>query len=220
MRELARKRGASGSLEATRDESSAFSTMPPSGRLPGTSASAPMPPLPGFTPPEPLPPLPGFTPGSTPIHTTPGAPTGRPPLADAQVHIATQVGAASNILERNELGRRMEEAGTIAPGEVAHHGVASGGAQNGGRDPEPAQKALANVGIDLHEPANGVGLSAGFHNRIHTFGYYDNINRRLFGVGSREEAEEILQKLRQDLKQADCDYQKTGEIPPWIRKKK
>ncbi len=145
---------------------------------------------------------------------------GRPSLADAEVHIATQVRAASNILECHELGRRMEEAGTVAPDEVAHHIVPSGGAQNGGRNPKPVQDALADVGIDLDEPANGVGLSAGFHNRIHTSGYYDTVNTRSSGVDSREEAEEILQKLRQDLKQADSDYQQTGEFPPWIRKKK
>lgn len=114
----------------------------------------------------------------------------------------------------------MEEAGTIAPGEVAHHIVPSGGAQNGDRDPTPVQDALADLGINLDEPANGVGLSAGFHNRIHISGYYGVINTRLSGVGSREEAEEILQKLRQDLKQADRDYQQTGEIPSWIRTRK
>lgn len=54
-------------------------------------------------------------------------PTSRLSLADAQVRIATQLGAASNILECHELGRRMEEAGTITPDEVAHHIVPGGG---------------------------------------------------------------------------------------------
>ena len=209
-----------GGLEARRDEGSPFTATPSSGRLHGTSVPAPLPPLPGLTPPEPLPPLAGFTPVSTPIHTTPGAPLDRPFLADAQVHIAPEVRAASNILERNELGRRMEGAGTVAPDEVAHHIVPGGGRQSGSRDPTPAQKALSDLGMDLHEPTNGVGLSARFHNKIHTSSYYNEINRRLLGVGNRQQAEGILQELEQDLKQADSDYQQTGNLPKWIRKKK
>lgn len=215
----ARQGNGPGSPEAERDEGSAFTATPPSGRLQGTPVPAPLP-LPGLTPPEPLPPLAGFTPGSTLIHMTPGTPLDRPSLADAQVHIAPEVEAASNVLERNELGRRMEEAGSIAPDEVAHHIVPGGGPQSGRRDPEPAQRALSDLGVDLHDPANGVGLSAGFHNKVHTSSYHDEINRRLLEVESREQAEGILQELEQDLKQADRDYQKTGDLPSWIRKKK
>ena len=182
---------------------------------------APLPPLPGFTPSEPLLPSAGFTPGSTPLHTTlPGTPARRLSLAEAQVNIAPEVGAASNILERNELGRRMEEAGTIALGKVAHHIVPGGGRQSGDRNPLPALKALSDVGVDLHEPANGVGLSAEFHNKIHISRYYSSVGDLFRNVESREDAEDILQKLRQDLEQADSDYQRTGKLPKWIRKPK
>lgn len=114
----------------------------------------------------------------------------------------------------------MEETGTIAAGEVAHHIVPGGGVRSGRRNPTSAQTGLADVGMDLHEPTNGIELSAGFHNKIHTSGYYDYLNERLFGVENRDRAEDILQKLRQDLKQADNNYQQTGDLPKWIRKPK
>ena len=221
IRELAEKQDASTRLEANHNGQSAFTATPPLGPLQGRPVPAPLPPLPGLTPPKPLPPLPGFTPSSTPIHTTlPGAPLDRPSLANAQVNIAPDVSAGSNILERNELGRRMEEAGTIAPHEAAHHIVPGGGPKSGRRNPKPAQDALAGVRVDLNEPANGVGLSPDFHNQIHTSSYYSDVNRRLLGVGSREEAVSILEELRQDLKQADSVYQQTGKLPDWIRKTK
>ena len=91
-----------GSLEAERGEGSDFTTTAPSGQLKGMSVPAPLPPLPGLTPPAPLPP---------PAEFTPGTPLDRPSVANAQVHIAPEVRAASNILERNELCRRMERGG-------------------------------------------------------------------------------------------------------------
>lgn len=60
----------------------------------------------------------------------------------------------------------------LPPGcQEAHHIVAIGaiGAQ-------PARNILAQVGIDINSPANGVWMECGKHRRMHTTDYYNKVN--------------------------------------------
>ena len=97
----------------------------------------------------------------------------------------------------------LRRAGVQRPeGAAAHHIVA-----HGDEWAAPARAILARDGIDINEAANGIYLPkhAGFevdgiptHSRLHTYKYYNELNRRLSSapVGG---AAQVLADIRRDI---------------------
>lgn len=94
----------------------------------------------------------------------------------------------------------------------AHHVVPRGGAMNGDRNPEPAQRRLQNFGISLESVENGLPLSPAFHQRLHTTNYYEYVNNRLRESRNSEEAYGILAELRNELARHNELFERTNEI--------
>lgn len=86
----------------------------------------------------------------------------------------------------------------------------------GRRNPRLTQEMMQELGIDLNSVENGIPLSQGFHRRLHTEAYYDYIQGILPLAQTREEAIALLARLRHELVDADREYQRSGQLPPWI----
>lgn len=170
--------------------------------------SGPPPPLsplaPGLPPYSPL--IPGAAPGS-------GATAPRaipPPLADPSPGTPEQ---------KLRLRREMEKAGQIErnDGNEAHHMVSQRGHNMiGRRDPSRAQDVLKQFGIDLDSVENGAALSANFHRRIHTNEYYDYVTRNIRNLMTREQVSAWLSRFRKQLREADQEFQRSGQLPSWV----
>jgi hypothetical protein len=108
------------------------------------------------------------------------------------------------VLARNTLRDRMAAAGArgepyghvFNEGEAAHHVVAANA-----KAAADARAKLAEVGIDVNDPVNGVALPGSFHRGIHTRAYYDALNARLEDVKTRDEAIEVLREQANTLSQ-------------------
>lgn len=117
------------------------------------------------------------------------------------------------------LRRALEQTGQIRPndGNAAHHNVPQGGpGMTGQRDPTPSQNVLRQFSIDLNSAENGVALSQGFHRRIHTNAYYAYVERNITSLATREDVVDWLSSFRQQLLEADREFQQSGQLPNWI----
>jgi RHS repeat-associated protein len=93
------------------------------------------------------------------------------------------------------LGLAMVRSGIERPaGAVTHHIVAGRAA-----DAARAREVLAKYGIGINDAANGAFLEPAKHARLHTKAYYRHVNEQLIGVQSREEAIEVLARIRSGL---------------------
>lgn len=96
----------------------------------------------------------------------------------------------------SKLSRNMLEAGNpVAKGQHCHHIVAENAAKAA-----PARQRLKELGIDIDNPANGVGLPPRFHHGMHDQNYYDDVNARSQGWRSPEEALADLADIAEDLR--------------------
>ena len=171
--------------------------------------SGPPPPLsplaPGLPPYSPL--VPGAAPGSR--ATAPRA-VPPPPLADPTPGTPEQ---------KLRLRREMEKAGQIErnDGNEAHHMVPQRGRNmTGRRDPSRAQDVLKQFETDLDSVENGAALSANFHRRIHTNEYYDYVTRSMRNLSTREQVSAWLSRFREQLREADQEFQRSGQLPSWV----
>lgn len=86
-------------------------------------------------------------------------------------------------------------------GNAAHH-IVGGGTQSA-----PAQAVLEKYGIDINDPRNGIFLpnspenilKGTNHSGKHTNDYFNEVNRRMSGVKSKEECLEVLDDLKKEL---------------------
>ena len=169
-----------------------------------------------------------------PVHDTPAPPPNQPevfpgdegarqpplvtppgPQLPAVEELIPPVFDPATVFERNELRKNMEARGSVAKGQHAHHIVPGGGPQSGGRNPISAQQRLKELGIGLNDAENGVALSPEFHRYVHTRQYYDRVNFLISQTKNRQDAEDVLEIMRQKLQQADREYQQTGVLPSW-----
>ena len=169
--------------------------------------SGPLPPLsplaPGLPPYSPL--VPGAAPGSK--ATAPRAVP--PPLPDSIPGTPEQ---------KLRLRREMEKTGQIErnDGNEAHHMVPqSSRNMTGRRDPSRAQDVLKQFGFDLDSVENGAALSANSHRRIHTNEYYDYVTRNMINLLTREQVSVWLSRFREQLREADQEFQRSGQLPSW-----
>ncbi len=81
-------------------------------------------------------------------------------------------------------------------GDEAHHIVAAGA-----RGAEQARDLLAAFGIGIDDAANGVFLPNKVHRKIHTAEYYKSVTERLSQATNKDEAMEILSKIRRELEE-------------------
>jgi hypothetical protein len=90
----------------------------------------------------------------------------------------------------------MMEAGVLPPEykNAAHHIVAGNAAKA-----EEARRILTKFGIDINDVANGAFLEAGYHSELHTNKYYEEVNRRLRGINSKEKTLEVLEQISEEL---------------------
>lgn len=103
-------------------------------------------------------------------------------------------------------------------GNEAHHVIPQGGpGMTGQRDPGAAQDVMGRFGIDLGSAGNGIPLSSGFHRRIHTEAYYEYIRRQLRLIETREGMMRWLSRFRRQLHDADLEFQRSGELAPWLK---
>ncbi len=109
-----------------------------------------------------------------------------------------------------ELGKNLEETGKPCPGSGydAHHIVAF----DSPRAAE-AREILKKFGVDVNSGDNGVWLpgeeGAGpgaIHPRIHTARYYEEVNRLLRACQSREEVQEVLKNIGEQLSKGTLPY--------------
>ena len=113
-------------------------------------------------------------------------------------------------LERTEQIKRND-------GNASHHLVPQGGpGMTGQRDPGTAQEFLERFSIDLNSAENGAALSQGFHRRIHTNAYYAYVQRNITSLVTGEEVKGWLSQLREQLRDADREFQQSGQLPDWI----
>ena len=113
----------------------------------------------------------------------------------------------------------MEKAGQIErnDGNEAHHMVPQGRRRmTGQRDPTAAQDVLKQFGIDLDSVENGAALSADFHRRIHTNKYYEYVTTNLLNLSSKEQVDSWLSRFREQLREADTEFQQSGQLPSWL----
>ena len=86
-------------------------------------------------------------------------------------------------------------------GNAAHH-IVGGGTQSAS-----AQAVLEKYGIDINDPRNGIFLpnspenilKGTNHSGKHTNDYFNEVNRRMSGVKSKEECLEVLDDLKKEL---------------------
>ena len=101
------------------------------------------------------------------------------------------------------LGNNLEAAGVVRPPDTdAHHIVAFS-------DPRAAgiRRMLEKWSIDINSPENGVFLPnkpgstapGSYHPRLNNKEYHNQIDRDFLGVSSRQEALDILQRIREQL---------------------
>ena len=72
---------------------------------------------------------------------------------------------------------------------------------------------LKQFGIDLDNVENGAALSADFHRRIHTNEYYAYVERSLQPFRTRESVANWLSDFREQLREADQEFQRSGQLP-------
>ncbi len=151
------------------------------------------------------------------VHT-PGAPVVSQATAWAQIlltvgtvgsgtAVAATVrrGSAAAVLARNLL---RVGADTWFRGATAHH-IVAGWAPRA----RQARRVLARFRIDINDAANGVFLpthrtpaalrtlsTRAYHNTLHTRRYYRSVNDRLAAAQTRDEALEILEDIRNELR--------------------
>ena len=115
--------------------------------------------------------------------------------------------SSDNVNEKassKKLAGNMEAVGRYRPRNyktAAHHIVAGTSKKS-----EEARKILNKFGIGINNEANGVFLtlekgvtSSAYHPSLHTYEYYEKVNRSLRYATSREDAIEILRDIAEQL---------------------
>ncbi|GAA1380874.1 AHH domain-containing protein [Catellatospora chokoriensis] len=99
----------------------------------------------------------------------------------------------------------MVAAGIPQPPQTSpHHMVASTSPKAA-----PARQQLANFGIDINDPRNGVFLPRGsaspnptgaaVHSKVHANVYYDTVNYLMSGARNASEGTDVLNYIRNQL---------------------
>lgn len=106
--------------------------------------------------------------------------------------------AGGGVYVGSQLAKNMAKANRpVKKGiEACHHIVA----ENASRA-KPARDVLKNLGIDINDAANGVGLPKSFHQELHTREYYDSINAASQNWKTKEQAKDGLQDIANTLHQ-------------------
>ena len=111
--------------------------------------------------------------------------------------------AETHLQPSQQLAKNMEAAGKPRPDgdHAAHHIVAHDAGLAA-----PARAKLQEFGIDLNSSENGVWLrhkrgsgTGSYHPELHTNKYYEEVNRRISQVKTKEEAIEVLQDIAKQL---------------------
>jgi hypothetical protein len=86
----------------------------------------------------------------------------------------------------------MVRAGSARAGGVAAHHIVAHGADAA----DEARAILSHFNININDAVNGVFLNAAQHAKMHTAAYYKAVTEMLRGAQTRQEALEILQRIR------------------------
>lgn len=105
----------------------------------------------------------------------------------------------------SRLGSNMLARGMHRPDESAAHHIVAGG----DRRAAGARAQLARFGIGINDAENGVFLpcncnsanpeGAAVHSKVHTNNYYEYVEQALGSANNRQDAEMILDDIRQQL---------------------
>ena len=154
--------------------------------------------------------------------------SGTPPLQDTGINwrdllvpplLRPFVGLLDNLTFKNAsdiLGNNLEAAGTERPeGSAAHHIV-----PYGDRRAQSVRDQLDNLGIDINSADNGVFLPqvpgstapGAYHPSLNSDAYNKQLQLDFLGVNSRNEALDVLDKIRNQL--LNGTYPSSKPVPP------